>query len=91
MSAAGPVLVTGAAGYIGSRVCGRLLASGYDVRPVDNFQQAAVDTIGDVSIETVDVRDRSAVRAAIDGAAAVIPPRGDQQRPRLSGGPRGCL
>ena len=72
MSAAGPVLVTGAAGYIGSRVCARLLASGHDVHPVDNFQQAAVDAIGDVPIETVDVRDRGAVRAAMDDAAAVI-------------------
>ena len=39
------VLVTGAAGFLGSHLCDRLLADGHDVLGVDNFFTGAKDNV----------------------------------------------
>jgi hypothetical protein len=36
------ILVTGGAGFIGSHLCGRLLADGHDVLCVDNFYTGTI-------------------------------------------------
>ena len=63
--------VTGAAGYIGSRVVVELLKAGHDVVALDNFHAAKVDRIDGVDIHDVDVRDRSTVRETFDGVDAI--------------------
>ena len=68
------VAVTGAAGYIGSRVVHDLRAAHPDwsVTALDNFYLGEVPAIGDVTVEDVDVRDRDALEAALTGADVVL-------------------
>ena len=42
------ILVTGGAGFLGSHLCGRLLADGHDVICVDNFFTGSKDNIADL-------------------------------------------
>jgi UDP-glucose 4-epimerase len=72
MSETFDVCVTGAGGYIGSRVVGELLDAGHDVTPIDSFRTAQVEAIGGVRVEDADVRDRDAVREAVEGSDAVM-------------------
>jgi UDP-glucose 4-epimerase len=68
------VLVTGAAGYIGSHACVELLAAGHEVVGVDNFVNSsavAVDRIRevagrDLAFHEADLRDGAAVAALFD-------------------------
>jgi dTDP-L-rhamnose 4-epimerase len=67
------VLVTGAAGFIGSRVCTRLAAAGHEVVAVDAMLAAAH---GDAvtppqGVLEVDVRDASGVAALLPGVDVV--------------------
>ncbi len=71
------VCVTGAGGYIGSRVVVELLDAGHDVTAIDSFRSAQVDEIQGVEIQGVeiqdtDVRDRTGVRDAVEGSDAVF-------------------
>ena len=74
------VLVTGGAGFIGSHLTDRLLADGYTVRILDNLtpqvhgeRQHRPDYLaGEAELMIGDVRDRDAVRAALDGVDAVV-------------------
>lgn len=50
--------VTGAGGYIGSRLTKLLLEAGHEVIPVDNFYNAQVDAVGGEDIIEADVRER---------------------------------
>jgi len=62
--------ITGAAGYIGSRVTANFLDAGHDVVPVDNFHAAQVDSVGGRDIVEGDVRDESTLAerfADVDG------------------------
>lgn len=64
--------VTGAAGYIGSRVTIDLLEEGHEVVPVDNFHSPQVDDIPGVNIHGVDVRDRDSLRGVFESVDAVM-------------------
>ena len=78
-SAARPVLVTGAAGYVGAVVVARLLAAGRPVRAFDSllFGDAALAApreapAGLFELVAGDVRDAVAVQAAARGCDAAI-------------------
>jgi len=64
--------VTGAAGYIGSRVTRNLLADGHDVVPVDDFSYGDVAEIDGRTVRELDVRDGDALRDAFDDVDAVL-------------------
>ena len=77
------VLVTGAAGFIGSHVCGALLRRGDRVRGIDSFDPFYDPALkrrnieearraGDLPLVEGDVRDEGRVREALAGCDAVI-------------------
>jgi dTDP-L-rhamnose 4-epimerase len=73
------VLITGGAGFIGSHLADRLLVDGHEVRALDNLdpqvhpQGERPDYLDpEVELQAGDVRDRDAVRRAVDGVDAVI-------------------
>jgi dTDP-L-rhamnose 4-epimerase len=73
------VLITGGAGFIGSHLADRLLAEGHEVRALDSLdRQVHPDgerpgyLAGDVELQTGDVRDRDAVRRALERIDAVV-------------------
>ena len=73
----GPVLVTGAAGYIGSIVVRRLLDQGYRVRALDRMMygdRAIRDIVGHPHLELIvaDFRDQAVVTRAVAGVETVI-------------------
>ena len=68
------VLVTGAAGFIGSHVAEALLAAGHEVRGFDSLAPAVHAGLPDYvgwELVTGDVRDPAAVDNALDGVDAV--------------------
>jgi dTDP-L-rhamnose 4-epimerase len=72
------VLVTGGAGFIGSHTVDRLLASGYQVRILDNLQER-VHPLGaptylprEAELQVGSVTDRSAMERALDDVEYVI-------------------
>lgn len=74
----GTVLVTGAAGYIGSILTPMLLAEGYSVIALDNFlygQTSLLDCCHDPRLRIVrgDARDESLLRKLCEQADALIP------------------
>jgi nucleoside-diphosphate-sugar epimerase len=76
-SASAPVLVTGGAGYIGSRVVTRLLEAGRHARVFDSMMfgdRALTRHRGDPALEVVvgDVRDVAAFSAAVQGTDSVL-------------------
>jgi len=68
------IAITGAAGYIGSRVLVELAAQhpDWEITALDNFYRGDVRSVGDVDIDHVDIRDRDRLEAALDGADVVI-------------------
>ena len=68
------IAITGAAGYIGSRVCVELQEQhpDWDLVAVDNFYLGDVRTIGDVEIQHVDIRNRDRLESTLEGADIVM-------------------
>jgi UDP-glucose 4-epimerase len=64
--------VTGAAGYIGSRVAKILLDTGHDVVPVDDFSVGDVESIDGRTVENVDIRDHEALRDTFRDTDAIM-------------------
>ena len=64
------IAVTGAAGYIGSRVVVELREAhpDWELIAIDNGYRAQVDSIGDIEIEHVDIRNRNRLEDALAGA-----------------------
>jgi dTDP-L-rhamnose 4-epimerase len=70
------ILITGAAGFIGSHVADAALAAGHEVRGLDSLAPAVHDGPpgywpGAAELVTADVRDPGAVRQALAGVDAV--------------------
>ncbi len=69
------VLVTGAAGFIGSHLCRRLVADGHEVVGFDDLSEGRLENLADVPevrFEQADLRDEGAVRAAAAGCHAIL-------------------
>jgi UDP-glucose 4-epimerase len=67
------IAITGAAGYIGSRVIVEMQEAHpeWELIAIDNQYRGQVDSVGDVEIDHVDVRNRDRLEAALSGADAV--------------------
>ncbi|MGH2590921.1 MAG: SDR family NAD(P)-dependent oxidoreductase [Actinomycetota bacterium] len=69
------VLVTGAAGFIGSHLCRRLVADGHEVVGFDDLSDGTLDNLSDVpEVRFVegDLRDEMAVRKAAAGCGVIL-------------------
>jgi uncharacterized protein YbjT (DUF2867 family) len=69
-----PVLVTGAAGMVGTHLCHELVKSGWRVRALVRDSAKALSRLGHLDLETRvgDIRDSDAMRSAADGCGSVI-------------------
>ena len=68
------MLVTGAAGFIGSHLCRRLVAHGHEVVGLDDLSDGKLENLAgvpEVRVVEADLRDEDAVRVAADGCAVV--------------------
>ncbi|SFS96744.1 NAD-dependent epimerase/dehydratase family protein [Halostagnicola kamekurae] len=68
------IAVTGAAGFIGSRVIQRFQSvhPEWTVRALDNQYRGQVESVGDVDIAHIDIRNRRRLETFLDGADVVL-------------------
>jgi UDP-glucose 4-epimerase len=69
------VLVTGAAGFIGSHLCRRLVADGYEVVGLDDLSVGSLDALSDlpeIRFHKTDLLDQESVRDAAAGCRAIL-------------------
>lgn len=64
--------ITGAAGYIGSRVTKNLLEVGHDVVPVDNFYAAKVEEVDGAEVLDGDVRNEHVLEEHFEDADVLL-------------------
>ena len=70
--------VTGAAGFIGSHLCDRLIADGYEVVGVDDLSRGALENLEGClpstafRLEVMDCTRRRELRAAFEGCDAIV-------------------
>jgi len=68
-------LVTGAAGFIGSHLCRRLVADGHEVLGLDDLSEGTLDNLADVpdaAFLEADLRDEQSVIRAADGVDVIF-------------------
>jgi UDP-N-acetylglucosamine/UDP-N-acetyl-alpha-D-glucosaminouronate 4-epimerase len=68
-------LVTGAAGFIGSALCGRLVADGAEVKGLDDLSEGSADRLsglGEVELIEADLCDAEAVMHAASGCEVIF-------------------
>ncbi|CAN5495994.1 SDR family oxidoreductase [soil metagenome] len=68
-------LVTGAAGFIGSRLCARLVREGHQVVALDNLSDGTMDNledVGDIEFHGSDLRDEDAMLRAAAGCEVIF-------------------
>jgi nucleoside-diphosphate-sugar epimerase len=68
------VLVTGAAGFIGSHLCRRLVADGHEVVAVDDLSEGSLENLADVPearFVQADIRDEAALTDASRGCRVI--------------------
>jgi nucleoside-diphosphate-sugar epimerase len=68
-------LVTGAAGFIGSHLCRRLVADGHEVVGLDDLSDGKLENLTDlpeVRFVEADLREQDAVRQAADGCSVIF-------------------
>jgi UDP-N-acetylglucosamine/UDP-N-acetyl-alpha-D-glucosaminouronate 4-epimerase len=81
----GRVLVTGAAGFIGSHLCRRLVADGSDVVGLDDLSEGSLDNLRDVPevrLIEADLREEAAVVEAARGCGAILHQAAKRSVPR---------
>ncbi len=69
------LIVTGAAGFIGSHLCRGLVAEGHDVVGLDDLSEGKLENLSDapgVRFVQADLRDEDAVRGAVSGCDVVF-------------------
>jgi UDP-glucose 4-epimerase len=68
------ILVTGAAGFIGSHVCERLVDDGHDVVGIDDLSTGSVDNLEGIGVQLVQgsILDHDALAEATTGAGAIV-------------------
>lgn len=71
MNATGPIVVTGAAGFIGRALCARLRAAGFAVRPVVREANAAAPQ-GAIALGAIEAASPEALAQLVDGASAIV-------------------
>ena len=73
-SRAKPVVVTGAAGLVGTRTCALLAERGWKVRAVVRNATKAAERLGHLKLEirSGDIRSADSMRAALSGAGALV-------------------